>query len=100
MSTYDRRFLRFQLSKYVAGAAAVALLALVVACKEHAWFAAAGAGTVGVLFAVAAWRMAAQYRCTNPACNQLLVLAHGSAASGGQHTHVRTCPYCAASLGE
>ena len=96
--SYGRRFVLFQLSKYVWGLELVALLLLLAACVRGSWLQIGGAALASVSIGYAAFRMTNQYRCPHPGCGVLLAFAHGTSAHSGGSTHVDRCPSCGGQL--
>lgn len=94
----DRRFLIFQLSKYTWGLFLASLLGTVAAAVHSAWPTGTACALISALIGYAAFRMTNQYRCTHPACNQLLVFAQGTSAGSGLTTSVTRCPFCGVDL--
>ena len=99
MQGMTRRFVIFQLSKYVWGLTAASLIATLVAVLRGDALAIAAAVCVNGGLGYLGYRMTNQYRCVNPACNQLLAFAHGTSSGDGGTTRADICPFCEAPLG-
>jgi hypothetical protein len=96
LTSYGRKFLIFQLSKYVWGLAVLFLIGTLVACVRGPPIYVAGACLANVALAYLAFRMTNQYRCPN--CNRILVFAHGTSSGDGSSTFCTTCPFCGTHL--
>lgn len=95
---YGRRFVLFQLSKYVWAATAVLAFVATWACIRSTLPVALAMAVVTATTGFLAFRMTNSYRCPNAACNQILIFAHGSSGTGGPSSRVDKCPFCGVRL--
>lgn len=94
--TYGRRFVIFQLAKYVCAVALLSLLGVVWSSVRGSTVQLVASIATSAALAYVAFRMLDQYRC--PRCAQLLIFAHGSSGSSGGSTRSDACPFCGARL--